>query len=892
MPVELLTTKLRPPGLRRTPLRRDRLAPVELPRLVLLDAPAGYGKTRLAAQMHADWSVDGGAAAWLTLDALDNDVVRCVAHLLEALRRATGLAAPEALRLLATGAEQGEAPSAAALMTALLAAFAALERPLLLVLDDLHLIDDAGVLDLLGALLRAPLDRVHWVIAARGLPALPVARLRAAGEVLDLDARALSFSADETAAFMRLAGAPALTPPQIAQLHARTEGWAASLQLAAIALGTAADADAFLRQFSGADRSVADFLAEEVFSRQTPDLQAFLLATSILERFNAELCDALLGAPAGRALIDEVERLNLFIFSLDRERQWYRYHRLFADQLRQRLQRTQPAAVRELHRRACDWLAAHGQPEAAIEHAFAAGDAARAGELTDAVSTPLFVSGRTATLRALAERLPPDVAAALPRLQLELAWEHTIRWRFAEARRALAAVEAHAELSGPEGPALRARLAHRQFMLQVFTDRLEEALPAGHAWLAAHDGREDFMSGSVAVALMMCEREAHRCDMTEARAAAFRRRFSEAGALYGMVFNETVVGSTHALRGELRLARQAFEAAGQAAVRIHGEGSALAAMPAAQLAALAYEGNRLTEAQTLLELCAAAPAEFGLVDSVIARHLTAVRLARAQRRPAAAHQALDSGLRVAGEYGLPRLRAHMQAERVRLWLFEGQLKEAARLLAGVPPATLPPAAAAHVGSAQVALLMAQARLDFERGVRADTLSLLRRWTAWAAERHCLASAVRLSLLLAALARRGGDMAAARRAIGEAVRWGGTAGFVRSFVDEGDDIRALLADMPDGDDSRAALLRAFEAEDGEAPVGVVAAAEPDDPRSLSARELDILKLTAANLLTTEIAARLGLADTTVKWYWKRIFEKLGVRRRPLAVRLARQRGLIA
>lgn len=892
MPVELLITKLRPPGLRRAPLRRDHLVPAVLPRLILLDAPAGYGKTRLAAQIYADWIFDGGAAAWLTLDKLDNDVVRCAAHLLEALRRATGQTAPEALRLLAVGGEQGEAPSAAALMTALLSAFAALDLPLLVVIDDLHLIDDAGVLDLLGALLLAPLDCLHWVIASRGLPALPLARLRAAGEVLDLDAQALTFSAEETAAFMRQAGTLVLTPTQVAQLHARTEGWAASLQLAAIALGSAEDADAFLKQFSGADRGVADFLVEEVFSRQTPEMQNFLLGTSILERFSAELCDALLCASSGRALIDEVERLNLFIFSLDRERQWYRYHRLFADLLRQRLQRTQPGEASGLHRRACDWLAAHGQLEPAIEHAFAASDAVRAGELIDAVSTPLFVSGRTATLRALAERLPSDVAARLPRLQLELAWEHTIRWRFAEARRALAAVEANAGLSGPEGPALRARLAHRQFMLQVFTDRLEEALPAGQAWLAAHDGREDFMSGSVAVALMMCEREAHSCDMTEARAAAFRRRFSEAGALYGMVFNETVVGSTHALRGDLKLAREAFEAAVNAAVRIHGEGSALAAMPAAQLAALAYEGNQLVEAQALLDSAvAAAPAEFGLVDSIIARQLTAARLARVQKRPSAAHQAVDDGLRVADEYGLPRLRAHMQAERVRLWLFEGRLKEATRLLADVPPATLPPAASSHVGSARLALLMAQARLDFERGASVDTLSLLRRWTAWAAERHCWASAVRLSLLLAALARRGGDMAAARRAIGDALRWGGASGFVRSFVDEGADIRVLLEDMPGGDDIRAALLQAFEAADGEVSLSVSAATQVDDPRSLSARELDILKLTAANLLTTEIASRLGLADTTVKWYWKRIFEKLGVRRRPLAIRLARQRGLI-
>jgi LuxR family maltose regulon positive regulatory protein len=729
------------------------------------------------------------------------------------------------------------------------------------------------------------------VSAARGVPALPLARLRAAGEVMDIDARALAFSLPETAGFMQRTGAPALSAEQVGRLHARTEGWAASLQLAAIALGSADDVDAFLQQFSGADRDVADFLMEEVFNRQPPALRDFLLATSILERFDHALCDALLDSGGSRALIDEVERRDLFLLSLDRERACYRYHRLFADLLRQRLQRTRPQTLPLLHRRACDWLAADGQTEAAIAHAFAAGDMERAGALVDHVSTPLFVSGRTATLRALAARLPPAVADAQPRLQLELAWEHTIRWRFAEARHALAAVEAHADLGGADGPALHARLAHRQFMLQVFTDDLDGALTAGQAWLAVHGGGGDFMSGSVAVAQMMCERESHRCALTAARAAAFRQRFADTGALYGMVFSETVIGSTHAVRGELALARAAFEEAGRAAVRIHGEASLLAAMPAAQLAALAYEGNRLGEADALLERCAVAhgaSTEFGLVDSVIARHLTAARLARARRQNDAAHLTLDRGLRLADEYRLPRLRAHLQAERVRLYLLDGHVKDAARLLAGFAPPGLPPAADVFCGSDRVALAMAQARIDFEHGAHADVLARLRRWTRWAAERQCLSPALRLSLLLAALARRCGDLVTARHALADALRWRGSADFVRSFVDEGEDIRALLAEQQ-GDPLCGALLGAFDG--GEAALAPTLAA-PDDPRSLSARELDILGLTAANLQTAEIAARLGLADTTVKWYWKRIFEKLGVRRRPLAVRAARQRGLIA
>lgn len=885
MTMELLRTKLHPPLARRPLLQRPRLMPDAPARVLLLAAPAGYGKTSLAAQLYAGHRAQGGAAGWLTADAQDRDVVRFCAHLLAAMQEAGVRPAAEAQRLIASGAEQGEAPSAAALTQALLSTLAAVDAPLLLVIDDLHQIDDAAVLELLATLLRAPLAPVRWVIASRGVPALSLARLRAAGDVMDIDAAALAFTRVEAAGFMQGAGAPPLTGDQIERLLARTEGWVASLQLAAIALGGAGDVDAFLQQFSGADRDVADFLMEEVFSRQPPALCEFLLATSILERFDHALCDALFDGGGSRALIAEAERRDLFILSLDRERHGYRYHRLFADLLRQRLQRTRPEAVPQLHRRACDWLAAHGQTEAAVEHALAAGDMARAGALVDALSTPLFVSGRTATLRALAARLPSAVAEAQPRLQLELAWEHTIRWRFDDARRALDAVAAHAD-----APALQPRLAHRRFMLQVFTDDLEGALTAGQAWQAAHGGGADFMSGSVAVAQMMCERESHRCALTAARAATFRQRFTEAGALYGMVFSETVIGSTHALRGELALARAAFEEGMRAAVRIHGEGSLLAAMPAAQLAALACEGNRLDEADALLTQCAAAhgaSTEFGLVDSVIARHLTAARLARARRQTDAAHLALDRGLRLADEYRLPRLRAHMQAERVRLLLLDGQPRAAACELEGRTLAGLPPAENLFCGSAEVALAMARARIDFEQGAHAEVLGRLRRWVHWLADRQCLAPALRLSLQRAALARRSGDQATARRALADALRWRAGADFVRSFVDEGEDIRALLAEQP-GDPLCAALLGAFE---GGAAALPPAPAAPDDPRSLSARELDILGLTAANLQTAEIAARLGLADTTVKWYWKRIFEKLGVRRRPLAVRAARQRGLI-
>lgn len=909
----IVNTKLQPPTQRRDLLRRDDLA-AEISRhldkrLILAAAPAGYGKTSVLAQLYRQLADQGRHTAWVSLDPYDNDVVRLVAHLVEAIER-TGLALRHGVNGLLNaeiGSHHGlgSGPRPQTLTAELLNEFALLNIDLFVFLDDLHVIHEAAARDLVAALLQAPLPRLHLVVATREQPALPLARLRAIDQLHELDSARLAFTPVEIDGFLRLSDAPALTPGQTAALRAKTEGWPASLQMASIALRDSGDVDEFLARFSGADRGIGDFLVEEVLERQPPEIQRFLLATSILRRFNCALADAVLGQAGSYTLIDRLEAANLFIFSLDRDRSWYRYHHLFGELLRRRLKDRDPEFASACHRRACDWLAANDYVTEAIDHAFAIGDLDLAGTLVDAASPGLFANAQTATLQAYAAKLPPEILKRLPRLQLELVWENIIRWRFDAVRTTLAEITAlidtnPAGLNTAELDTLTMKRAHRDFMLGFFTDHIEAAEPAAHDWSRVFGARDVFMSASIAVAVMVCRRETYRCDLTHAQVDTLRGQFLHARARYGTVFLDTVAGSILFMRGELDLAEQAYAQACDTADRMQGENSLLAAMPGAQLAQLLYELDRRDEAQSLIDQMRSHPVEFGLPDSVIARQVTIARLARAGGDFAAAHRALDVATHLGDRFALPRLHAHILAERVPLLIQDGAIREAERCLRD-PRVALDPDAlmpAGRIDSTRECLALSLARVDLETGRATRAIRLLRRWYAWTADRHCAQPSLRIALLLARLHLRGGDRLAARRCLLDALRWGNRGGFMRSIVDEGEEVAQLLDELITG-----AALAEPGLRDYVRLLRRAAGRLVENPRAtsigelvtidagLSERELDILRLTAGNLVSHEIADALGLTEATVKWYWQRIFEKLGVRKRSLAVRAAREHGLI-
>src|SRR5580693_2877862 len=414
----LLATKLHVPGPRPGFVARPRLARAlgeGLARgLVVVCAPAGFGKTALL----ADWVRSGDhRVAWLSLDAADNDPVRFWRHVIAALDRARPGIGERAGPLLGPPAPL----SFEGLVTALINELAAQpgDGEVLLVLDDYHLIDARQVHGALEFLVEHLPPGLRLALASRSDPPLRLPRLRAGGQLAELRTDDLRFSADEAAALLREAIDTELPGAAVAALAARTEGWAAGLQLAALSLRGQADPAGFVAAFSGSHRYVLDYLAGEVLDRQPEELRAFLLETSVLERLSGGLCDAVTGRTDSQAMLEQVERANLFLVPLDETRGWWRYHHLFADLLRARLREQQPGQVAALHRNAATWCEEHGLADDAVRHAVASGDTAWAARLIERHFDEIFyLRGEGATVRRWLAALPAELAGSRPRLLL------------------------------------------------------------------------------------------------------------------------------------------------------------------------------------------------------------------------------------------------------------------------------------------------------------------------------------------------------------------------------------------------------------------------------------------------------------------------------------------
>jgi LuxR family transcriptional regulator, maltose regulon positive regulatory protein len=406
----LLATKLhvpRPrPGFLARPRLLERLTEATAGALTLVCAPAGFGKTSLL----GDWARRSQRpVAWLSLDVGDSDPARFwryVAAALDELRPGVGQRVDALF--------QGGQPPLEAVVTVLINQLVTEPEQVVLVLDDYQLVEAPLVDESLAWLLERLPSQLRLVLASRADPPLPLARLRAAGQLVELREDDLRFTREETAALLRMAVEADLSEAAVAALGDRTEGWAAGLQLAALSLQGQADTSAFVEGFSGSHRYVLDYLTEEVLDGQPEPLRTFLLETSILERLSGPLCDAVTGRSDSQQLLEQAERAHLFLVPLDEERGWWRYHQLFADLLQVRLQQEQPDRVAELHRAAATWHQDHGLPDEAIGHALAAGDATWAARLIERQLDARILRWEGATLQRWLAALPPSWSAPAP----------------------------------------------------------------------------------------------------------------------------------------------------------------------------------------------------------------------------------------------------------------------------------------------------------------------------------------------------------------------------------------------------------------------------------------------------------------------------------------------
>ena len=908
-----LATKLIPPTKRSALIERmhlkSRIESFVDRRLLLACAPAGYGKTSVLGQAFAQLGAAGRHVGWISLDEHDKDLSCFVAYFIEAARRA-GLRFGQSLSaVMAAGATL----PADGLKALLLNELSALDEDLFLFLDDYHLVSDAEIRNLVNSLLLSPLRRLHLLIATRTHNELPLSRLRALGEIYEFDIADLSFNEHEIGEFVtRISGVP-LSGSQIARLRLGTEGWAVSLQMAGIALHGTSNVDSFLDHFSGEHKSIGDFLSEEIFRRQTPELQEFLMATSILHRFNCALGNAVLARSDSRAMIDEIERRNLLVFSLDPQHHWYRYHHLFSDFLRRRLLDHHPERLAGYHERASEWLAQHRFMTDAIEHAFSAGDSERAGQLLDRACGDLFAAGQTATLMSMSSRLPRSLLDRLPRLQLERAWHNELSWRFDDARAELERVRTvlgerqltASESADPERVFLEAKLAHREMMLALLSDDMPAAGQLAQRWLQDGKTVDHFMCASAGSAIMAANREMFRCEGVATSARMLHDRFVEGGAHYGIVFHHSIAGATFFARGDLGHAQEAFELALQSAIELQGERSALYNMPALMLAELYYERNQLRLAEETLAQRDVG-SDLGFVDNLIAGFLTSARLMALRGRLAEADTLLEEGDWLAVQRGFLRMQASILNERVRQHLLAGRVMEARSLVDSSPlrlRVESPPTPSEGALMRDLTLALVAARLMLAEGRTRDAIGLLRLWYAHTRGRHCHRAAIATGVLLARALSAGGDRRAAQRILCDCLQMGEAGRFMRSFIDQGPELLALLSELRGAglmqgqalsDEYLSSILGGSENPDRSVRV---IAGEPDEQglathELLSQRELQILGLAAQGNQNQDIASALFLAESTVKWYWQRIFDKLEVRRRPDAIKRARQNQWIA
>src|ERR687894_436174 len=410
----LLMTKLAVPSTRASLVPRPRLSErleegLEA-QLILVSAPAGFGKSTLLGAWASELSGSGRPIAWFSLDSADNDPARFWRYFGTAIDLLQPGSGTTALALL----DSPQAPPIEAILTTLLNELVDLSTDAVLVVDDYHLIESQTIHEALTFLIDHLPQRMHLVIATRMDPPLPLPRLRARGEMTELRAADLRFTPEEAATFLNRVMGLELSAEDTAELEGRTEGWIAGLQMAALAMRDHADVSGFIAAFTGSNRHVVDYLAEEVLARQPEELRTFLLRTSILDRMCAPLCNAVTGHIDGQTTLEHLERANLFLVPLDDERQWYRYHHLFADVLRQRLSHTQTGLIPALYKRASEWLEEARLIPEAVHHALAAQDWERAIRLIEASGMTIVLSQQGQTLLGWIDELPDTMVRERP----------------------------------------------------------------------------------------------------------------------------------------------------------------------------------------------------------------------------------------------------------------------------------------------------------------------------------------------------------------------------------------------------------------------------------------------------------------------------------------------
>ncbi len=862
--------------------------------------------------------------AWLSLDADDNTLPRFWAYVIAALQTV----APDVGRVAQVALQAPQSLPIEPVLTAIINDLVALNTPLLLVLDDYHVITLPAIHRSVDLLLDHLPEPVRLVIITREDPPLALARLRARGQLTEIRAADLRFSADEAAVFLNHTRASPLSEADIATLVERTEGWITGLRLAALSLQHTADQHAFVTAFSASDRFLTDYLLDEVLSRQPPHRKAFLLQTSILNQFCGSLCDAVLGiassegsvmqtgqpgdhaavatlsSPFERSsysqqILNDLDRANLFLVPLDHQRRWFRYHHLFAEFLRLRLREAEPELLASLYRRASTWCAAHGLPRDALRYALAAGDHAQAADLLEALIPETLGWESADVVLAWLGALPAPLLRQRPLLCSQFAWALTFAGRLGEAAEHLAMAEAGENVADGQTRELIAGhvAAHRAYLF-FFQGEFAAAQQAARQALARLPATNTILRVRTAVMLSSALRLAGELQAAEDVLSPLADSIEATGSIYTATLYYATLGVLHQDRGQLYQAMERFNQALAFARRVTGR-------PDTPFTGFAYLGiGHVQRAWNQLEAAAASLArgialcrEWRQADALAIGLLEFAELQQERGELALAQQALDELRQLVTVMASPWGQAEVQVAQARLDLARGALTAVNDWVrtSGVSADSL--ASGADLDNLQTLGQFLVARGDYAGAARLFE-RLADQFRAAGRIERLLTALVWRSRALAELGRR----EEAGAVLGEALALGEAGGYVGVFVAGGPPVAALLGRLKDGgrrssyiaqlldafrpsprsDPHPASGIRAVDAH-GRSPVPVV---EPLHPR-----ELQILRLMAAGLSNQAIGAELALSVNTVRWYASQLFTKLDVNGRGAAVARARELGLL-
>ena len=887
----LLLSKLSVPALHRTHVHRTSLrgqieGSLER-RLTVVSAPAGFGKSTLLSAWVAATAGSDRRVAWLSLDSRDDDPARFWRYFVTAVAGLEPGCGETALALLSSP----QAPQVVAMLTTVLNDLDTLTGEVMVVLDDYHVIASNSIHEGVGFLLENLPPQVHLILATRADPLLPLSRLRQRGELLELRARDLRFGLDDAMIYFDRMGLD-LSTGQVRELVARTEGWAGGLQMAALAMRDHPDIPRFIDAFSGSNRYVMDYLAEEVLARRTQAERTFLLRTSILDRMCASLCEAVTGDRHSQDVLEHIEHANLFIDPLDDVRSWYRYHQLFAAALNQRLQHDHPELVPELHRRASDWFAGRGLMLDAIPHAFAADDLDRAVHLIESAGMAVALNHQVQTLLTWIDDLPDPLIDAHPMLHTLRALAFALSNRPDAAEASLGAAErclqSHPRLEDRHGVLGRVaviRAATARFSGDVgravsLSRQALRLLPDGDGFPTERASAKANIGLSYQVTGMV--NPADEQPLAEAITA-----FEAAGALTPLLNCINRLGRFQTMQGRLRAAAATYERA--TATMDDPSRQRSAAETAGYhvgVGVIQLQWNDLDSAEQHLRravdlISGAFTVE---ADQVTDSYVYLARLQQARGRPAEARATLAEFAGLARRRALFSLLVDRgEAEQARLALRESDLTAAI----GWAESWEHGAGTPDFRCEDQQLILARVRLAQARlsptGSRPDEVeSLLDRLLEGARTGGRSDSVIEI-LALKALAQRALHHPGAVPTLERALQLAEPEGYVRVFLDEGEPMAALLAELltsrrrtarPPQDDRVLShirrLLVAFETTAGPASTGGHPLLEP-----LTTREAEVLELIALGLSNAEIGERLFVATSTVKSYTSSIFRRLGV-----------------